>query len=68
MLGNTNHQRDYLFIDDLINLFFNLNKLKSLKEGISFYNVGSGIPIDVNQILKNLIPKKKQMQKKQKII
>ncbi len=55
LLGNTSHQRDYLFIDDLIKLFFDLIKLKTIKKEISFYNVGSGIPLDVNQILEEIM-------------
>ena len=52
---NTTHQRDYLFIDDLIKLLFHLNNLKIIKEGISFYNVGSGVSMDVNQILEKIM-------------
>jgi len=53
-LGNIDHKRDYIFIDDLVNLFFKMHKLKNLKTGVNIYNVGSGIPIDVNNILKKI--------------
>ncbi len=50
IFGNGEHQRDYIFISDVVN--FTLSSLKFKYSGI--YNIGRGIPITVNEIFKEL--------------
>ena len=50
-LGSTNHKRDYIYIDDLVQLFEKIATSKSLLNNINYFNVGSGIPISVNDII-----------------
>ena len=44
--------RDFLYIEDLINLIKKILKKKSVQKGI--YNVGSGKPVKVKIVLKNI--------------
>lgn len=45
--------RDFLFIDDLIDLFCKILKKKNIKNGI--YNVGSGKPKKIKSIIQNIL-------------
>ena len=45
-------KRDFLFIDDFIDLIVKILKKKKIKSGI--YNVGSGKPLYVNYIIKKI--------------
>lgn len=44
--------RDFLFIDDLVNLFIKILNNKKIKSGI--YNVGYGKPFKVKKVIKNI--------------
>ena len=49
-----NQLRDFLFVDDFVNLIINILKRKKIQSGI--YNVGSGQPVKVKKII-NLVKK-----------
>lgn len=51
-LGNTNIKRDYIYIDDILSAI----KLVLLKApaGCSIYNLGSGTPISIMEIIKTI--------------
>ena len=48
-----NQVRDFIFIDDLINLFVKILNKKNIKHGI--YNVGSEKPLKIKSIIHNIV-------------
>jgi len=51
MWGTGNAIRDYLYIDDFINLCTNLINLRQPPKGISIYNAGTGIGHSINDLI-----------------
>lgn len=49
---NGKQKRDFIYIDDLINLFLKIIKTKKLNSGI--FNVGSGKPVSVKIVIDNI--------------
>ena len=45
--------RDFIYVDDLINLIFKIFKNKNSRGKL--YNVGSGKPVQVKKVIKNII-------------
>ncbi len=53
-LGNIDDMRDYLYIEDLIEVLVKLLKLNYKTTSIEYFNIGSGLPLSVRQIISNI--------------